>query len=337
MSKDSASRTNENDIALGEEMKKQQDKGHADSKVTNVSGTTINLEWKVIGNSSHDLQRWTSAAIVQGSTVYINSLSLSDDIHAYDFERDSWSTIPGPPFHGALVLVNNLLTSVGGRTNKLFSYTSKEGVEKWTEEFPPMPTAHHGAAAVCIKTALIVAGGESSKKVEVMNTETLQWSTADSLPVQLTGFSMTTCGDQIYMMGGRQNTFLEGYQDTNSVYTCSLSDLLQEKSLVSWLASALSLSKTWNRVADLPVTLATCVSLDGRLLAIGGASANASTVAVRMYDPPTNRWRIISHMKQPRNSCFAAVLPDNTLLVVGGRGPEECIGYINEVEKATIV
>ena len=44
-------------------------------------------------------------------------------------------------------------------------------------------------------------------------------------------------------------------------------------------------------------------------------------------------------MTQPRHSCFAAVLDDidNTLLVLGGRGPEDCIGYIEEVEKAKVL
>ena len=54
-----------------------------------------------------------------------------------------------------------------------------------------------------------------------------------------------------------------------------------------------------------------------------------------MYDPTNDKWKIISHMTQPQQSCFAAVL-DNTLLVFGGRGPEYD-GYIEEVEKATVV
>ena len=129
-----------------------------------------------------------------------------------------------------------------------------------------MPTARSGAAAVCTQTALIVAGGDGTKKVEVMNTETYQWSTAASLPTQITGASMTVCGDQIYIMGGRINTFLEGQQYTNSAYTCSLNALLEEKSLGARLVSALSLAKIWDRVADLPVGVSTSVSLNSRLL-----------------------------------------------------------------------
>ena len=309
--------------------------------------STINLKWEVIGKSPRELQRWANTVVVLGSTVYFNDLSVEPSgINVFDYESGHWSEIPIPPNGGtyALVLVNDLLTAVGGRTNKLFSRTStdKGTAEEWTEKFPPMPTARHGVTAVCTKTALIVAGGDDSKIVEVMNTETLQWSTAANLPTPLAGMSAAVCGDCLYMMGGHEQTWLEGMLPTNSVYTCSLSALLEptpQRSLGARLASALSLSrkpKIWKRVADLPVTESTCVFLNGQLLAIGGAAANAATVAVRKYNPTADKWNIISHMSQPRHSCFAAVLPNNTLLVIGGRGPEHYLGYIIEVEKATM-
>ena len=59
------------------------------------------------------------------NTVYMEDSLNRDNIYAYDFVRDSWSEVPKAPFHGTLVLVNNLLTSVGGGTNKLFSCTGK--------------------------------------------------------------------------------------------------------------------------------------------------------------------------------------------------------------------
>lgn len=335
----------QNDQPAAEE---QGDKGHADAELPRVqtgdpdtiaaaSASNINLEWNVIGTAPHTFQRIESAAVVLESVVYISGIFST--IFAYDFVKDSWSEIPVAPINGTLVLVNNLLTSLGGGTNKLFSLTGEGDSRIWTEEFPPMPTAHRGAAAVCTEKVLIVAGGEESKKVEVMNTENNQWSTAANLPVSLKWCSMTICDDNIYLIGGYKKSFLNGYQYTNSVYTCSLNALLEGGSLRATLARALSLSKVWKRVADLPVAVSTGVCLKGRLLAIGGSAANAATVAVRMYDPTTDKWKIISHMTQPRHSCFAAVLDDvdNTLLVLGGRGPEDCIGYIEEVEKAKVL
>ena len=50
----------------------------------------------------------------------------------------------------------------------------------------------------------------------------------------------------------------------------------------------------WSKTAELPVTNSTCVALDGRLLAIGG---------IEMGEKP---------------AC-TTVLPDNQLMVVGGK------------------
>ena len=58
-----------------------------------------------------------------------------------------------------------------------------------------MPTKQSGIIALCTEAALIVAGGENNesvlhyvsglKAVEVLNTETLRWSTAAALPQPL--------------------------------------------------------------------------------------------------------------------------------------------------------
>ena len=58
----------------------------------------------------------------------------------------------------------------------------------------------------------------------------------------------------------------------------------------------------------------------GQLLALGGKdSHNKPTTAVYMYNQATNSWNVISHMATARWGCFAAVLPNNQLMVVGGR------------------
>ena len=92
--------------------------------------------------------------------------------------------------------------------------------------------------AECTGTALIVAGGhgENFKElttVEVLNIENRQWSTAADLPEPLQYHSATVCGDQLYMLGGAHHYLL-----TKSVYTCSVSALLQtctQRSLVELL------------------------------------------------------------------------------------------------------
>ncbi|MCG8625843.1 MAG: hypothetical protein MJE68_28085, partial [Proteobacteria bacterium] len=103
--------------------------------------------------------------------------------------------------------------------------------------------------------------------------------------------------------------------------------------LVSTLTQS-SKGSPWNRIADLPVRYSTAVSLHGRLLAIGGKDSKGQpTTAVHMYQPTTNSWEVISHMTTPRYLCLSAVLPDNQLMVVGGK----TTGLYDPVEFGTIV
>ena len=56
--------------------------------------------------------------------------------------NQEWSRLPDYRLIDcALVVVKNLLTTVGGYiTNKLFSMGGKDDKRIWNEQFPPMPT-----------------------------------------------------------------------------------------------------------------------------------------------------------------------------------------------------
>jgi hypothetical protein len=189
-----------------------------------------------------------------------------------------------------------------------------------------MPTERYFVIAVCTGTFLIVAGGVGKSgmltTVEVLNLENCQWSTAVDLPELLQYHSVTVCGDQLYMLGGAHDYHLP----TKSVYTCSVSALLQtytQRSLVGTFQHALSLSigssGVWSKLPDLPVKESTCVTFCGQLLAVGGSdSDNKPTTAVYKYNQATNSWNVIGHMTTARSRPFAAVLPNNQLMIVGG-------------------
>ena len=115
------------------------------------------------------------------------------------------------------------------------------------------------------------------------------------------------------------------------MYTCSVSALLHS----CWSRST---AGVWNEVAAPPVSDMTYVSIHDRLLTIGGRdSIGKSTAAVHKYNPITDSWEVISHMATPRYDCFAAVLPNNQLMVVGGVNEQYGILYaIDSVELATV-
>ena len=273
-------------------------------------------------------------AAVGDNVVYCRkwiSFKNKDAILAYDTTTSSWSLTPHCPVHKgfALAVINETLTTVGGYgkdrkdTNKLFSLTGAggDGEKSWSEEFPPMPTKRYNVSALCIGTALIVVGGEKGdrvvlKSVEVLNTSTRQWHTATELPQPLTASSMTVCDNCMYVLGGANGNI----KPTSSVYSCSLTALLlSRRSGLVGARSRSSSNDTWTRVADLPVSPSTAVSLYGQLIAVGGRDSNGkATSDIQKYSPSTNSWEVISHMVVPRAACLAAVLPDNQLMVVGG-------------------
>ena len=138
----------------------------------------------------------------------------------------------------SFAVIDNQLTAIGGlvvdlmgaigsliggqRSNKLYSLKQQKRQLQWVEEFPPMPIKRSSTTSICTNTSLIVAGGDSGCSnltcVEVMNRETCQWSVADDMPGGMMCATGVIFGDRLYVGGGR---------DSKSVYSCSLSDLLQ--------------------------------------------------------------------------------------------------------------
>ena len=144
------------------------------------------------------------AAIVDGNVAYF--MNWNGQTCSFDKSMQEWSKLPWCPYKDCTsVLTEGILTAIAGNKggvidNKLLSIINKED-QKWVEHFPPMLTRRSHAAAVTTKQHLIVAGGENGSnrldKVEVMDVQTLVWSTAASLPHPYSNASATICGNQL--------------------------------------------------------------------------------------------------------------------------------------------
>ena len=198
--------------------------------------------------------RYSYFAAVDHSTLYVR-LSNQNLIFSYTISTSSWSRLPDSHTCSCpSVIINNLLTLVGGHcsgtftlTNQLFSLTVEGRGRRWTEEFPPMNTERWNSTALCTGAALVVAGGDGHSRlqaVEVLNTETRHWSSAADLPTPLSHVPAAVCGDQIYILGSRK-----------AMHTCSVQP---------FLASIRNrVSRVWKEVAAPPVTSTTSVSIHG--------------------------------------------------------------------------
>ena len=289
----------------------------------------IEITWRAGVSAPRRMSGHWNCAVADSTTVYLQRGTLK--ILAFNFNTSTWSYLPNTPTDCCpIVIVNNLLTVVGGSygpstiTNQLLSFTEKDKEMKWTEEFPPMPTKRKYSKALCTGTALIVAGGLDEelvelRTVEVMNTETLQWSTAAAdLPEPMICTAGAVCGDHVYIL------YIK-YRWQRSMYTCPVSTLIQSD-------ESRPTADVWKKVTEPPVYESDFVSILGRLLTIGGK--DYLTSAVHMYRPTTDSWEVISHIATPKRQIFAAALPNNQIIVVGGRPQHQ--HEIDSVEIGTV-
>lgn len=297
-----------------------------------VPGTKL-LLWREGKKAPCPLRRGT-CAILNDKIVYFNYVQ---HLCGYDLEKNSWFRLPDYQYSGySLVVLNGMLTAVGGHENwntytgKVLSLSAGKGQhQEWTEVFPPMPTKRAHASVVLSGVNLIVAGGKVGRQgeapsvvVEVMNISTRKWTTAASLPASLWYASAAICGDYIYIVSGVDQEAAH----SSSMYTCSLTALCQSASRSRSLGARFKKlvlrdqpGTVWSRIDNLPFTQSTCISLNGRLLAIGGNDLDIeNTTAVHMYSPTTKSWEVVSRMSIGRRVCLATVLPDNQVMAVGG-------------------
>ena len=146
----------------------------------------IKLTWRRGRRAPCDLESAVGAAVVHGNTAYF---SKGHNVYSYTVPENKWTKLPQCKYEQfAMAVINDALTTIegwdnqGAVTNTLLSLCGSP----WEEVLPPMPTKRRHPAAANT-THLVVAGGGSLlgdgiATVEVLNTETLQWSTASSLP-----------------------------------------------------------------------------------------------------------------------------------------------------------
>jgi hypothetical protein len=247
------------------------------------------------------------AAVGHGSTAYF---SHEYNVYSYTVPGNKWTKLPECKYECfALAVVNDALTTVGGMdkrgtaTNALLSLSGSS----WEEVLLPMPTERLLPAAVTPLAYLVVAGGETIQgsglaTVEVLNTKTLQWSTASSFPETARYPQIATCGGCLYL----------GDTDNSYAFSCSVKDLLKS-------TTSSDSGSVWTGLANLPTPYGyRLATLRGRVLAIGGVDNDYTpTGAIHCYDVATNSWTVMGEMPTIRANALAAVLLSDELVVIG--------------------
>ena len=277
------------------------------------------LRWRQVAQAPVGILSSWGSAVVHRGTVYV---SQDWRVFVFSVSEDKWTELESSRYQNfCMAVVHDKLTAIGGSdhtlagTNSLLCLSESTSGTKWEELLPPMSTKRVRAAAVTTPNHLVVAGGASSlvgdnlRGVEILDLDSLQWSSASSSPKALGYAHMTLCGEHLYL------------SEHNTIFSCSVEELLKSCNPASTNSS--DGGSVWTTLTDIPVPYNTSLStLRGQVLAIGGSDQlnyGTPTGAIQCYDRSTNSWSVIGEMPIPRYHTLVAVLPSNKLIVVGGQ------------------
>ena len=301
--------------------------GPLPQKTVTQQKTIKDMRWQKEPKAPQKMRRGSAAA--DANIAYFNGCGTAA-VHSYDSDAREWHRLPDAPHtQSTLVVVQHILTMVGGEilgraTDSLLSLMWDGRNKKWLPNLPAMPTKRYNTAAACNGRSLIIAGGEDGicsnylATVEVLDTNTRQWSIASSLTNPFTEATIAICGERLYMLGGYDQT-----GGTSSVLSCSISELLQScqtQPLAGKLQTTPANKSTiWRQVADTPHNKSSCATPCGQLVAVGGYKAN-NTSTISVYNETTDSWEAMGDMPTARRWALIAILTGK-MMVVGG-----CVG-----------
>ena len=230
----------------------------------------------------------------------------SKTIYSYRLDGDKWNKHSEcPHVDPGLVIINDLLTAVGGRvgggsTKKVTTLTRNN----WVETFPPMQTPRVSPAVVHYGDYVIAVGGDREERgVELLHIPSLLWSTVTSLPSPLSDITATLCHDEIIAMDW------DGYGWTMNI------ELLLSSIRLEGSSTALS---QWTCLPKCPVVWAgpTLSSLSGQPLVVSNG----------IFQLQERQWVRIGDMPVPSGHCIVCVVCDQ-MVVVGGHPLPGYTGY----------
>ena len=314
-------------------------------------GQTFRLHWSKSAPPPCNSRLLPGSSTIKGTMLYISEL-CSRYIFTFDSVHHTWSTLPLCPQEGfALVVIQNLLTAVGGQDLKskkvlgrLCSFAEHRSTNGgvWTQVYPPMLSERLWPAMLCAGNNLVAAGGrtwsegEELNSVEILNTKVCHWCLVSSLPKPLCRMTLSLLEDNLYATGGSIAS-----SSSAMVFMCSFTALIQSYGRQSM--GSLGSATVWRTVANVPCVGSAFVVFANCLLSVGGEekSSSGADSSVHVYNHEMNRWDLVRGLKLPHacSNPVAGVI-GNHLVVVGGsdvQGDAPVITPCNLVDIATFI
>ena len=267
------------------------------------------LHWRQGNDIPTERLVWASSVIINGMVYCGGNDLFSRDVLQYNPESGDWSELPEAPVgRFAMTSLNGQLVLVGGwvsgwSDDKLRVWDS--GRSQWVHPYPPMPTGRGGSAAVGYQTYLIVACGFIYQDtVEVLDSSSGRWYTAQSVPVGGLRMSSVVVGDCWYL-----SSFGRWRDEKKHIFWTHL------PTLISSATHTTSTSSIWHELPTPPVEKPSLLALHGHLLLVGG---EGHVQELHRYDPETRQWRECGRLPVGMRTPCCTVLPSGDLMVAGG-------------------
>jgi hypothetical protein len=188
----------------------------------------------------------------------------------------------------------------------------------WTVTGSMLDARTYHSATLLLDGTVLVAGGALAGEpyvlasAEIYDLGTGSWTATGSMTGTRYGFTATVLPDGTVLVAGGEST-----QVASSPGMLSSAELYHPRT-GSWTATGNLATARGGHTATL--------LQNGKVLVVGGISTIGDYVGIteeataELYDPSTRTWAATTSMDQVRSGHTATLLPDGTVLVVGGQG-----------------
>ena len=245
-------------------------------------------------------------------------------MQVYHIDDQKWTTISDiPQYRCGADIMQGHLTLIGGEdavtgkdTGKLSTYVN----DHWEEIYPPMPTPRTRLGVALKDNLLITADGVCARTavstVEVLNTESKQWYSLESLqlpePIHTCGMAISS--GYVYIGGGNV-----AKKPNKKYWRLPWSAVQQSVQSRDNTPSPV----TWKKIADSPFNGSSLLP-NSKLPVLFGRSANKGRSDIFVYDPIEKRWTAVGNISTECAIPCVAPITSNVVFVCGGYIGNDC-------------
>ena len=259
--------------------------------------------------------RWAHAVVLRGN-VYIGGGKASEGgneyiIIKYDPISGGCSKLPRSTvrYFAMAVVRNQLLLAGGGEEGNTFVQVLDTDCQRWiTNRYPRMPTGRSSAVAVGFQNYLIVACGDYTDRIEVLNCSNYQWYIAHLVPMGGDYMTAVIINARIYISSCYWS------DDQPHVFFAHLPTLISN---ATSSARPTTTAPVWQELPPPPVHGLTLLDLQNHLLLVGG-DYEGRRKELYSYDPEKKTWSVCGHLPVEMWAPTCTVLPSGELFVAGG-------------------